>query len=121
MEVLTIDAARPPAPLPLLDGDRLQRLAAYSLAFRDVFSRGDQAQRLLAYLHGLLGHGRKNIEAMAARVCAGPTRAAFAQALQHFISTSPWDAGRLLARYRRRLPGPGKSIWVVHDVVFPNK
>ncbi len=51
-------------------------------------------------------------------------KSALAQALQHFISQSPWESGKLQAAYRKflakRLPSP-QALWVVHDGIFPKK
>ena len=46
------------------------------------------------------------------------------QALQRFVSHSPWDAGRLFATARRSsapLRADERSIWVVHDDAFAKK
>ncbi len=47
-----------------------------------------------------------------------------AQALQHFVSQSPWDSRRLLAAVRRqsaaRLRDTG-AVWAIHDGAFPKK
>ena len=104
----------------------LDRLLSFADRFRDVFPRADQHQRFIAYLVGLLkAPGRKNVEGIAAAATGIlPTEADLVQALQHFITRSPWDAGRLLAACRRLRPGPvadPASVWVVHDAVFPKK
>jgi SRSO17 transposase len=115
-----------PSPPPALDADRLARLEAFAERFRDVFPRADQFRRFVAYLAGLLtAPGRKNVEGIAAAaVGLAPAEADLVQALQHFVTRSPWDAGRLFAAVRRVRPGavtdPG-SVWVVHDAVFPKK
>lgn len=106
-----------------LDAARLARLDAYADRFADVFARSDQLRWFRLYLRGLLSGERKNVEAIAARV-GDSGSADFAQALQHFVSHSPWDAGRLVTRTRELLPdaaraGPG--TWVVHDAVIPKK
>jgi SRSO17 transposase len=111
--------------LPPLDADRLGRLAGYALLFHDVFSRADQRQRLELYLRGLLdGAEPKNAEAIAGRWAGESGASGVAQALQHLLGSSPWDAGRFLARYRSRLPEPCGDhlrLWVVQDVVFPKQ
>ena len=97
---------------------------AYTEHFQHVFARADQFSRFRVYLRGLLDGGeRKNVGGIAARsIDSG--EADVAQALQHFISQSPWDSGRLLASYRRRLgdrlADPG-AVWVVHDGVIPKR
>ncbi|MDB5307285.1 MAG: transposase [Gemmataceae bacterium] len=112
--------------LPPLDDDRRRRLDSYADRFGGIFTRTDQSRWFRLYLQGLLGDGnRKNVEAIAAQVRTDdPGTTNFAQALQHFVSHSPWDPGRVLARYRELLPdaareGPG--VWVVHDGVIPKK
>ncbi|MBN9522034.1 transposase [bacterium] len=120
---MTVSATSPP---PALDADRLARLEAFAERFRDVFPRADQFRRFVAYLAGLLAApGRKNVEGIAAAaVGLAPAEADLVQALQHFVTRSPWDAARLFAAVRRVRPGavtdPG-SVWVVHDAVFPKK
>lgn len=98
----------------------------YISGFRSTFQRADQFLRFRAYLRGLLEvSDRKNVEAIAAaasRVIM--VEANLAQALQHFVSHSPWDAGRLLAAVRRctaLLRADSAAVWVVHDGVFAKK
>lgn len=112
-----------PRVLPPLDADRLARLDAYADRFADVFARSDQLRWFRLYLRGLLSGDRKNVEAIAARV-GDSGSADFAQALQHFVSHSPWDGGRLVARSRELLPDATRATpgtWVVHDAVIPKK
>lgn len=110
--------------LPPLGPDRLARLDAYADRFADVFARSDQLRWFRLYLRGLLDAGdRKNAEAIAARV-GDSGSADFAQALQHFVGHSPWDAGRVMARSRELLPAATRrspGTWVVHDGVVPKK
>jgi SRSO17 transposase len=119
---VTVSAPYPPT----LDAARLARLEAFAERFREVFPRTDQFRRFVAYLAGLLAAtGRKNVEGVAAAaVELAPAEADLVQALQHFVTRSPWDAGRLFAACRRVRPGavtdPG-SVWTVHDAVFPKK
>jgi SRSO17 transposase len=120
---MTVAAAPRPAAL---DADRLARLEAFADHFRDVFPRADQHRRFVAYLAGLLAApGRKNVEGIAAAALdLAPAEADLVQALQHFVTRSPWDAGRLFAAVRRLRPGPvadPAAVWVVHDAVFPKK
>lgn len=117
---------KPPPSVESLDAERFARLEAFAERFRPVFPRADQYRRFLAYLAGLLAPGsRKNVEAIAAGA-AGliPAEADLVQALQHFVTGSPWDADRLFAACRGvladRLADPG-AVWVVHDAVFPKK
>lgn len=117
--------AHPSRPVAL-DPDRLARLEAFAERFRDVFPRNDQFRRFVAYLAGLLtAPGRKNVEGIAAAAAGlAPAEADLVQALQHFVTRSPWDAARLFAACRRIRPGaisdPG-AVWVVHDAAFPKK
>jgi SRSO17 transposase len=118
----------PPAVLPqgasrTTEAARPDPFDDYTAAFQDVFPRADQFRRFQAYLRGLLGPGaRKNLGGIAAG-SADPV-ADLAQALQHFVSQSPWDADRLLAGYRRaaaaRLADPA-ATWVVHEGAFPKR
>jgi SRSO17 transposase len=115
-----------PSLPPALDPARLARLEAFAERFRDVFPRADQFRRFVAYLAGLLtAPGRKTVEGIAAAAAGlAPAEADLVQALQHFVTRSPWDASRLFAACRRVRPGavsdPG-SVWVVHDAAFPKK
>lgn len=111
---------------PVLETDRRERLEAYSNRFAGVFARADQLRWFRVYVQGLLaGMKRKNVESIAAGARADELgEPNFAQALQHFISHSPWDANRLMAVYRARLPTSataGPLVWVVHDGVIPKK
>lgn len=103
----------------------LDRLEAYGDRFAAVLPRVDQRERMGLYLRGLLdGDAPKNSEAIASRVRGGERSSGAAQALQHFLATSPWDAGQFLACYRnlvRPARSPGPALWVLHDVVFPKK
>lgn len=112
-------------PLLPLGPARQHRLRAYARLFHAVFSRADQRQRLEEYLHGLLdGHEGKNVEAIAARLNHQANGRGLAQALQHFVSVSPWDARRFLQCYRLALAPRHRSergLLVVQDVVFARK
>lgn len=114
-----------PSRLPSLDAERLERLEAYLGLYRDVFGRADQARLFGLYVRGLLdGDHRKNVESIAGRVGGAEDPAAdLAQSLQHFVTQSPWDAGKLIARYRGRLTAAPHvdRTWVVHDGVIPKK
>src|SRR5689334_18189231 len=107
-----------------LASERLAGLDNYLAGYRDLFARADQARSFGLYVRGLLdGDHRKNVESIAGRVRHADDRAAdLAQSLQHFVAQSPWDAGRVLARYRQlaRPADPG-GTWVVHDGVVPKK
>ncbi len=115
---------------PVLEPARRERLDAYSTRFAGVFARADQLRWFRVYVQGLLaGMKRKNVESIAAEARADdpsdePGEPNVAQALQHFVSHSPWDANRLTAVYRAGLPAAastGPLVWVVHDGVIPKK
>jgi len=118
--------ADPTPALPVFDDARLGHFEAYVARLRPVFHRADQFLRFRAYLRGLLEPtDRKNVEAIAA--AAGRSmmvESDLAQALQHFVSHSPWDSGRLtaavLAESRPRRDDP-LAVWVLHDVAFAKK
>lgn len=114
-----------PTRLPSLDADRLDRLEGYLALYRDLFGRADQARLFGLYVRGLLdGDHRKNVESIAGRVGGSEDPAAdLAQSLQHFVTQSPWDADKLVARYRSQLAAGETAVrtWVVHDGVIPKK
>jgi SRSO17 transposase len=99
--------------------------AAYLAHFDDLFARTDQREWFRLYVRGLVTcPDRKNVEAIATAAGAWTTtRANLAQALQHFITDSPWDHSRVLGRYRERLPAAWKKAgaWVIHDGVLLKK
>jgi SRSO17 transposase len=107
-----------------LPADRLARLDQYLAGYRDLFARADQARSFSLYVRGLLdGDHRKNVESIAGRVRHADGQAAdLAQSLQHFVAQSPWDSGRVLARYRQLVrPSAAGRTWVVHDGIIPKK
>ncbi|QEG32349.1 hypothetical protein GobsT_72040 [Gemmata obscuriglobus] len=114
----------PASGLTLRDGWQT-RFEEYAARFRVTFQRADQFLRFRVYLRGLLEPSdRKNVESIAA--AAGrviTTEANLAQALQHFVSHSPWDASRLFAAVRRTLAVRADSgaVWVIHDGAFAKK
>jgi SRSO17 transposase len=113
-----------PLDLPPFDAERAERLDGYTAKFRGVFQRSDQFLRFRAYLRGLLEPGeRKNVEAIAAAASSAvPARSDLAQALQHFVSHSPWDGDLLQSAVRRAVLGDSRDgSWVVHDGAFPKK
>lgn len=112
--------------MPVSEAERLDRFEAFVASLRTVFHRADQSLRFRAYLRGLIEPGgRKNVESIAASA-AGlmMVEANLSQALQHFISQSPWDSRRLLEAVRhktcvrRRDPA---AVWIVHDGAFAKK
>jgi SRSO17 transposase len=112
-------------PVPHFDADQIGRFGAFTELFQSVFPRSDQFKRFQTYLRGLLLPGdRKNVEAIAERVAELMPGEDLAQALQHFVSESPWSADRLLAAYRDVVgisQADENAVWVVHDAAFPKK
>jgi SRSO17 transposase len=107
-----------------LSADRLRHLDGYLSEFRDLFSRTDQARAFGRYVRGLLaGDHRKNVESIAGQLRnANDSGSDLAQSLQHFVTQSPWEAGRVLARYRALVrPSLTGRTWVVHDGIIPKK
>lgn len=112
--------------LPPFDPTRLKRFEAYVELYRSEFQRMDQLTRFKAYLRGLLEPiERKNVESIAAVV--GDIRRSdsnLSQALQHFVSHSPWESRNLMGKIRelnrdhRRDP---EAVYVVHDIAFSKK
>src|ERR671920_777286 len=105
---------------PELDGEVLERLREYALAYRPLFPRSDQFKQGRVYLHGLLLDGeRKSIEPLSRRGPGGGE-----QALQQFVNQSPWDAGLVLRAYRGRMAAAfadGGGLIVVDDTSFPKQ
>lgn len=84
--------------------DWMPRIEAFLEPFRQDFPRADQWRWAAVYLQGLLRAGdRKSIGPLSQRVTLPPGLAVHdpAQALQNFISHSPWDEQRLWNRYRQ--------------------
>jgi SRSO17 transposase len=109
-----------------MTGSQIDRFESFVADLRPVFHRADQFLRFRAYLRGLLeSPERKNVESIAAAARATMmVETDLAQSLQHFISQSPWDSGRLMSGVRR-MSRPGRTdpdaVWVVHDGVFAKK
>jgi SRSO17 transposase len=113
---------------PELAPEVLVRLRDYADHFRDLFRLPSQSSWSGVYLRGLLQDGdRKSIEPMAARVPL-PLELSHIkdpeQALQQFISQSPWDASAVWGRFRsvmaRRLASP-RGIFVIDDTGSPKQ
>jgi SRSO17 transposase len=112
--------------LPPFDEARLAHFEAYVARLRTVFHRTDQTLRFRAYLRGLLEPTeRKNVESIAAAASRSMmVEADLAQALQHFVSQSPWDSGRLLAAVlaeSRSRRDDAEAVWIIHDTTFAKK
>ncbi|MFD6293170.1 IS701 family transposase [Streptomyces anthocyanicus] len=93
--------------------------AALELFVADVFAsvpRRDQRAKGECYLRGLMLDGRrKSIQPMAERLPDGNM-----QALQQFVSQSPWEWTPVRRRIAQRLCEVIRpEVWVVDDVSFP--
>jgi SRSO17 transposase len=112
---------------PDLDPAALSRLREYAALFADDFPQAKPARWAGVYLHGLLADGdRKSIEPLSHRVPlpAGLTSKDPEQALQQFVSHSPWDHEAVLRRYRAHLAATFASpdaVLVIDDTTFPKQ
>ena len=95
------------------------RLDAFVGEMTGFLGRKDRQHWARTYLVGLLLDGeRKSVEAMAARLGVG---ARDGQALQGFVSESPWSCDRLqaqMARHAARL-WPRAHAWILDETSFP--
>lgn len=112
---------------PDLDPAVLDRLREYAALFADDFPQAKPARWAGVYLRGLLTDGdRKSIEPLSRRVTLpdGLTSTDPEQALQQFVSQSPWDHETVLRRYRAHLAatfaGPD-AVLVIDDTTFPKQ
>lgn len=102
----------------------LDRLHEYVGLFQSVFRRREQVRWAGVYAQGLLQEGdRKSVEVIASRVELPADLAVedAAQALQHFVSHSPWEAEDLARRYREVVARPlavADGVFVIEDVAF---
>jgi SRSO17 transposase len=112
---------------PELTPEVLDRLGDYADVFRDGFSHKKQAAWSGVYLQGLLHDGeRKSIEPLSGRVTlpVGLDAKDPEQALQQFVSQSPWDDEELGRRYRKHLAqtlASPEGIFVFDDTSFPKQ
>lgn len=103
-----------------LEEHDVEQLTNFLEPFRSVFARADQAQSFELYVRGLLHReGRKNVESIAERT--PETVGDLSQALQHFVTTSPWNGGDLISRHLTQLSRFQESVWIVHDGCIPKK
>jgi hypothetical protein len=112
---------------PELTPDVLRRLEDYAARFRDAFGLDRPARWAPVYLAGLIQEGeRKSIEPLSRRVALPPELRVKdpEQALQQFVSQSPWDERAVLERYRavmaKTFASP-KGIFVIDDTTFPKQ
>ena len=112
---------------PELGPAALGRLGDYAALFADDFPQAKPARWAGVYLQGLLLDGeRKSIEPLSRRVPLpeGLDVKDPEQALQQFVSQSPWDERQVLRRYRCLLAETFQSpegIFLVDDVSFPKQ
>lgn len=101
------------------DGARalLRRLGQFLDGFSGCFSRRPQVEAASRYLDGLFNDSeRKSIQAMHGRL----SDPASYQALQHFITHSPWDAERVWRHLRAQVPARA-GILALDDTGFPKQ
>jgi SRSO17 transposase len=107
---------------------QLRRIRARLTEFaEDLFQsipRKDQRRWGQRYLRGLLLDGkRKSIQPMATRLARGAPDAdaeALEQALQQFVSQSPWDPAAVRRRLAQRMTAAIQpQAWVINDTGFP--
>ena len=101
------------------DGARavLQRFGQFADQFADCFGRRVQRDAASRYLAGLVNDSeRKSMQAMHGRLSDAGTY----QALQHFITDSPWSTAAVWARLRALIP-ERRGILAVDDTGFPKQ
>jgi SRSO17 transposase len=112
---------------PELSPGVLGRLAEYAACFAPEFPQARPALWAGVYLQGLLLDGeRKSIEPLSRRVSLpdGLNVKDADQALQQFVSQSPWDERPVLQRYRSLLAATFASpqaTFLFDDVSFPKQ
>jgi SRSO17 transposase len=112
---------------PELDPAVLGRLRDYAALFAPDFPQSKPARWAGVYLQGLLLDGeRKSIEPLSRRITLPEGLASKdpEQALQQFVSQSPWDGQAVLRRYRAHLARTFASpdgVFVIDDTTFPKQ
>lgn len=95
----------------------LRRLGQFLDGFSACFSRQPQRDAASQYIDGLLNDSeRKSMQAMHGRL-SDPGQY---QALQHFITHSPWDAARIWTHLRTTVPVRA-GILAIDDTGFPKQ
>jgi SRSO17 transposase len=95
----------------------LRRFGDFADQFADCFSRRTQRTAASEYLDALFNDSeRKSIQAMHGRLSDPGSY----EALQHFITDSPWDAAPLWARVRELVPSR-TGILALDDTSFPKQ
>jgi SRSO17 transposase len=100
------------------------RLTEFAEDLFQSIPRKDQRRWGQRYLRGLLLDGkRKSIQPMATRLARGAPDAdaeALEQALQQFVSQSPWDPAAVRRRLAQRMTAAIQpQAWVIDDTGFP--
>lgn len=101
------------------DGARavLTRFGQFADQFADCFGRRVQRDAASRYLAGLVNDSaRKSMQAMHGRLSDAGTY----QALQHFITDSPWSTASVWARLRALIP-ERRGILALDDTGFPKQ
>ena len=95
----------------------LRRLGQYMDGFAGCFSRRPQREVASQYLAGLFNDSeRKSMQAMHGRLSTPSDY----QALQHFITHSPWDARRVWTELRAQVP-VRTGVLALDDTGFPKQ
>jgi SRSO17 transposase len=95
----------------------LRRFGQFADRFADCFSRTAQRAAATQYLDALFNDSeRKSMQAMHGRL----SDPASYQALQHFITDSPWEAEPLWTRLRELVP-VRRGVLAVDDTSFPKQ
>jgi SRSO17 transposase len=95
----------------------LRRFGQFADQFAECFSRRPQRAAATQYLEALFNDSeRKSMQAMHGRL-SDPVSY---EALQHFITDSPWEAARLWARLRTQVP-VRTGILALDDTSFPKQ
>jgi SRSO17 transposase len=93
-----------------------RRLVAFAAEMLEPLARADQRRWGECYLRGLMLDGkRKSIQPMAERLPDGNE-----QALQQFVSQSPWDWRPVRQRLAQQLTAAvDPDAWIIDDTGFP--
>ena len=95
----------------------LRRFGQFADQFGDCFTRRAQCDAATQYLDGLFNDSpRKSMQAMHGRLSDPITY----EALQHFITDSPWDAERVWTRLRAHVPAR-VGILALDDTGLPKQ
>ena len=95
----------------------LRRLGLFLDGFSACFSRQPQRVAATQYIDGLFNDSeRKSMQAMHGRLCDPRDY----QALQHFITHSPWEAARVWTQLRAVVPLRA-GVLALDDTGFPKQ